>query len=125
MRQRDLLVVMAVNRILLYITAVLIQDTMIHYILNSGQSHKMTRTKVDDIVIRNMQEYMHPGAYKLPVPGKLILEVKDPRCGYSGTIFWGTVALVAFSIADTPEAAKCVWPGLERLYLTITDRGDP
>jgi hypothetical protein len=66
MRQRDLLVVLAVNRILLYMTAVLIQDTMIHYILNSGQSHKMTRTKVDDIVIRNMQKYMYPGAFCLP-----------------------------------------------------------
>ena len=96
---------------------------MIHYILNTGQTYHVPRLKVADGLKDKMQEYMRPGAYKLPVPGNLVLDVKDTRCGYAGTVFWGETALVAFSVADTLEAASYVWPGLEKMYLEITDRG--
>jgi hypothetical protein len=100
------------------------QKTMIHYTLNTGQTHLSPLHEVPANVIMNLQKYMHPGAYKFLESGPLKLEVLDVPNGYAGTLFWRGAILAIFYVADTLEAASCVWPAIEKIYLEITDRGD-
>ncbi len=62
---------------------------MIHYILNTGQIYGAARVKLDRKIMEKLQEYIRPGAYSLPVPGNLVLDVMDLHYGYAGMLFRG------------------------------------
>lgn len=101
-------------------------EALIHYTLNTGHRQESPRSKVADDVIAKLQPLLEPGTHALasllPQYAGYELRVPQTPAGYVATVMYGsTVPLVTLAVADTEEAAA-IWPEIERLYLSLTDR---
>lgn len=98
---------------------------MLHYTLNTGHTRESPRDEVRDDVLEALHPFTLPGRHVLPHPlSNFRVVVPQTRYGCMFSVYLGrNVPIVSCGVADTLEAAAEIWPGLEDLYLHITDAG--
>jgi hypothetical protein len=81
------------------------------------------QSEVRDAVLLEMRPWLEPGEHPLPHPG-LGHRLVVPLCpaGLVATVFGDRGPLVTIGVAATLADADAIWPGLEQLYRSITDR---
>jgi len=96
-----------------------------HYTLNTGHSRNSARVEVGDEAIALLRPMLAPGRHPIPFVGAAYaLEVPAGlERGWVGTVYRGQVPLATIGVAADEAGADEVWPALEGLYLTLTDRG--
>lgn len=98
---------------------------MIHYTLNTGHSRHSPRSEVGDGVIQQMTPLLTPGEYHLKRFGGAFSDWRlvVPTCpaGYVATLYHGKAPVLTMGVAVLPGDAEAVWPGLESLYLNVTE----
>jgi len=96
---------------------------MIHLTLNTGHWRFSPRWEVNDNVLPMVTERLEPGEHRLEWFGELTrLVVPSIDHGWLGTVYNGEAPLVAIGVATNDRDADMVWPALESLYLSVTDK---
>ena len=96
---------------------------MIHLTLNTGHWRLSPRWEVRDDVLSIVAKHLEPGEHRLPWFGESTrLVVPSSDHGWLGTVYDGKSPLVTIGVAADDQDADVVWPALESLYLSLTDR---
>lgn len=106
---------------------------MIHYTLNTGHSRVSPADEVDESAVRTADRLIQPTPQRLPEP----FNDYELSCAWSSNLHGIRATLsfvpspaasgglkrpcVEFGVVADDATAKVVWPGLESLYLRLTE----
>src|SRR6476646_5505680 len=96
---------------------------MLHLTLNTGHTQELPRHEVRDDLLPVVRPMLEPGEHELRWFDPVVrLVVPTHTVGWLGTIYNGETPLLTIGIAADDRDAEVVWPALESLYLSLTDR---
>lgn len=93
-----------------------------HYTVNTGHNRICKKSEVSADVITVCRPLLQPGRHAVPGIGKpYTVESVRAELGMVFSIFRNDVPLITCGVAESAEAAALVWPGIESLYLRVTE----